>query len=88
MSPLKHPFGRGAERLRRPARSTREARYTSTETALTGLAKRRDYVAGKIKTALWRATFLNKPPKASLVRNWVTAGNKVLAEAAALRKGA
>ena len=68
--------------------SADEARYTSTETALTGLAKRRDYVAGKIKTALWRATFLNKPPKASLVRNWVTAGNKVLAEAAALRKGA
>jgi hypothetical protein len=68
--------------------SADEGKYDSIETSLASLAKRRDYVAGKIKTALWRATFLRKPLKASLVRQWVNAGNKLLADASSLAKSA
>ena len=49
---------------------------------------RRDYVAGKIKTALWRATFLKKPLRATLVKKWLASGNKLLADAAALKTSA
>jgi hypothetical protein len=68
--------------------SADETKYAATETALASLQKRRDYVAGKIKTALWRATFLKKPLQATLVRKWAAAGNKLLADAAALKKSA
>jgi hypothetical protein len=68
--------------------STDESHYASVEDGLATLTKRRDYVAGKIKTALWRATFLNKPLRTSLVRKWVDAGNKLLSDAAALKKSA
>jgi hypothetical protein len=68
--------------------STEDAKYDSIEDSLASLTKRRDYVAGKIKTALWRATFLQKPLRTALVRKWVDAGNKLLADATALRKSA
>jgi hypothetical protein len=68
--------------------SADESKYASIETSITSLQKRRDYVAGKIKTALWRATFLKKPLKATLVKQWTAAGNKLLADAAALKQSA
>jgi len=68
--------------------STDEAKYASDEDALAKLGKRRDYTAGKIKTALYRATFLNKPLKASLVKRWIKWGNQILADVAALQKTA
>jgi Type I phosphodiesterase / nucleotide pyrophosphatase len=68
--------------------SADEAKYASIETSIASLQKRRDYVAGKIKTALWRATFLKKPLKATLVTKWTAAGNKLLADAATLKTSA
>ena len=68
--------------------SADEAKYAATESSLVSLQKRRDYVAGKIKTALWRATFLKKPLRATLVKKWIASGNKLLADAAALKTSA
>ena len=68
--------------------ATDDAKYTAAETSLQSLQKRRDYVAGKIKTALWRATFLKTPLKATLVKKWTAAGNKLLVDVAALQKSA
>lgn len=68
--------------------ATDDAKYTADEGSLTSLQKRRDFVAGKIKTALWRATFLKKPLKATLVKRWTASGKKVLADMGALQKSA
>jgi hypothetical protein len=68
--------------------SADESKYAAIESSITSLQTRRDYVAGKIKTALWRATFLKTPLKATLVKKWTAAGNKLLADAAALKKSA
>ena len=68
--------------------ATDDTKYNADEAALQALQKRRDYVAGKIKTALWRATFLKTPLKPSLVKKWTAGGNKVLADVAALQKSA
>ena len=86
------PFGQFAQDTlaasTKALQSADDAKYTSIETSLAGLQKRRDYVAGKIKTALWRATFLKQPLKASLVRKWTASGTKLLADAAALKQSA
>jgi hypothetical protein len=68
--------------------SADEAKYAATESSLVSLQKRRDYVAGKIKTALWRATFLKQPLRATLVKKWIASGNKLLTDAAALKTSA
>jgi hypothetical protein len=68
--------------------ATDESKYAADESSLTSLQKRRDFVAGKIKTALWRATFLQKPLRALLVTHWTASGTKVLADMAALQKSA
>jgi len=68
--------------------ATDESKYAADEGSLTSLQKRRDFVAGKIKTALWRATFLKQPLKAKLVRRWTDLGTKLLADMAALQKSA
>jgi hypothetical protein len=68
--------------------ATDDAKYTADEGSLTSLQKRRDFVAGKIKTALCRATFLKKPLKATLVKRWTASGSKVLADMGALQKSA
>jgi hypothetical protein len=66
--------------------STDETKYSSLEDSLTSLTKRRDYVAGKIKTALSRATFGGKAINAALAKRWLAAGQKLLDDAAALKK--
>ena len=66
-------------------KSTDEAKYTAVDAALTALTKRRDFVAGKIKTALNRAAFNGKPITAKLAARWLAAGTKVLADAARLK---
>jgi hypothetical protein len=89
---LNAPFGQFAQATlaasTKALESTDETKYASTEDALLKLAARRDYVAGKIKTALWRQTFLSIPLKASLVKRWTAAGTKLLTDAAALKTSA
>jgi hypothetical protein len=68
--------------------STDESKYDSLEDQITALTKRRDYVAGKIKTALGRATFSGKAINPKLAAKWLTAGQKLLADAAAAKKAA
>jgi hypothetical protein len=68
--------------------STDETKYASLEDQIAALTKRRDYVAGKIKTALERATFAAKPIKPSLAAKWIAAGQKLLADADAAKKAA
>jgi hypothetical protein len=86
---LNAPFGPfAAETLAastKALQSAEESKYTSIESSLVSLQKRRDYVAGKIKTALWRATFLKQPLKATLVKRWTASGTKLLADAASLK---
>jgi hypothetical protein len=68
--------------------TTDETKYASLEDQIAALTKRRDYVAGKIKTALERATFAAKPIKSSLAAKWIAAGQKLLADADAAKKAA
>ena len=86
------PFGRFVQDTlaasTKALQSTDEAKYAATESSLVSLQKRRDYVAGKIKTALWRAAFLRKPLRPTLVKKWIASGTKLLADAAALKTSA
>ncbi len=68
--------------------STDDAKYNSLEDQITALTKRRDYVAGKIKTALQRATFSGKAINSKLAAKWLAAGQKLLADAAVAKKAA
>jgi hypothetical protein len=68
--------------------STDETKYNSLEDQITALTKRREYVAGKIKTTLERATFLGKAINPKLAARWLAAGQKLLDDAAAASKAA
>jgi hypothetical protein len=68
--------------------SSDDAKYASLEDSLTKLSARRDSVAGKIKTALGRASFGGKRINPVQVKKWLAAGNKLLADAAALKGSA
>jgi hypothetical protein len=68
--------------------SADETKYASLEDQIAALTKRRDYVAGKIKTALERATFAGKAIKPDLAAKWIAAGQKLLADADAAKKAA
>jgi hypothetical protein len=68
--------------------SVDDAKYNALEDQITALGKRRDYVAGKIKTALQRAAFSGKPIKHTLATKWLAAGKKLLADADAASKAA
>jgi len=67
--------------------STDETKYASLEDEITALTKRRDFVAGKIKTALERASFAGKAINPKLAARWTASGNKILADADAAGKG-
>jgi hypothetical protein len=85
------PFGQWAQDIlaisTKALTSTDESSYSSTEDQIAALTRRRDYVAGKIKTALERATFAGKPIKPALARAWLAAGQKLLDDTATLKKG-
>jgi hypothetical protein len=58
--------------------------HQNFDTALAALTKRRDYVAGKIKTAMWRAAFSGKRIAPGQAKKWLAAGQKILSDAKAL----
>jgi hypothetical protein len=68
-------------------KSTDEAKYESLEGSIVKLTARRDFIAGKIKTGLQRATFSDKPINAALARKWLAQGEQLLKDAAALKTG-
>jgi hypothetical protein len=87
---LNAPFGQWAQQIlaisTKALTSTDESRYSSLEDRITALTRRRDYLAGKIKTALARATFSEKAVNPALARKWLAAGRQLLADTAALNK--
>jgi hypothetical protein len=89
---LNAPFGAFAQDTlavsTKAIESADEAKYGSLEDSIAQLTRRRDYIAGKIKTALQRATFSGKVINASLAKSWIAAGQKLLADADALKKSA
>jgi hypothetical protein len=68
--------------------STDESKYNSLEDQIATLTRRRDYVAGKIKTALQRATYNGTAIKAKLAKRWIASGQKLLADVAAAKTAA
>ena len=68
--------------------SVDDTKYNSLEDQITALTKRRDYVAGKIKTALERAAFSGKAINHKLAAKWLATGQKLLADADAASKAA
>jgi hypothetical protein len=62
-----------------------EASYASVEAKLTALTARRDALAGKLKTALGRASFGGTPIRTRAAAGWRAAGRQLLKDAAALR---
>jgi hypothetical protein len=59
--------------------------YQSFDSSLTSLTKRRDVVAGKIKTALHNAAFSGKKIPPGLAKQWLASGQKILADAKTLK---
>jgi hypothetical protein len=68
--------------------STDESRYASLEASIAKLTASRNFVAGKIKTALDRAAFKNAAIRKQLAAAWLKRGRKLLADAAALKGSA
>jgi hypothetical protein len=60
--------------------------YATRSAQIAALTAQRDYVAGKIKTALGRATFQNKAIPAKSAKSWLTQGAAILKAANALPK--
>jgi hypothetical protein len=63
-----------------------DATYTARSAEIAKLTVQRDYVAGKIKSALGRATFQNKAIPAKSAKTWLTRGAAILKAANALPK--
>jgi hypothetical protein len=68
------------------AMESNDSTYTSFDNSLTALTKRRDYFAGKIKTALHNAAFDGKKINATAAKSWIAGSEKVLADAETLDK--
>jgi hypothetical protein len=85
---LNAPFGQFANDTLAAANTAiagDDSTYLSKSADIAKLTARRDYVAGKIKTALNRATFGGTPIKGKLARRWLAQGDAILKAAAALK---
>jgi hypothetical protein len=84
---LNAPFGQfGTDTLAAATKAIEgdDSAYQSFDASLTALTRRRDTVAGKIKTALWRAAFAGKKISSLQARKWIDSGTKILSDAKSL----